>query len=138
MFWCQLMLYWKVSQFWKKWGSHKCFLKMNGLYVISTFHSEVCEFFEFLWRSVLPGMDWNQLIWLNPGFQYVLRINDLGWAQWNLSSFEFIFDDTRLSSWYKNKIGPIESFLCCVLTLLSLCPVGCLGLAFLNWANRAT
>ena len=32
----------------------------------------------------------------------------LGWAQWNLSRFEFKFDDTRLSSLYKNKIGLIE------------------------------
>ena len=31
LFWCQLMLYWKVPQFWKKWGSCNCLLKMNGL-----------------------------------------------------------------------------------------------------------
>ena len=27
----QLMYYWKLSQFWKNWGSSNCFLKMNGL-----------------------------------------------------------------------------------------------------------
>ena len=27
----QLMLYWKLPQFWKKWGSWKCVLKMNKL-----------------------------------------------------------------------------------------------------------
>ena len=30
----------------------------------------------------------------------------LGLTQWNLNSFEFKFDDNRLSSWYKDKIGP--------------------------------
>ena len=59
-----------------------------------------------------------------------LRTWTVGWAQWNLSRFEFKFDDARLSSWYKNKIGPIE------LTLLSLCPVGCLSLAFQNWDSQ--
>ena len=54
-------------------------------------------------------------------------------APWNLSCFEFKFDDTRLSSQCKNKIGPIEIFVCFILTLLSLCPVGCLSLAFQNW-----
>ena len=38
--------------------------------------------------------------------------------------------DTRLSSYDKNKIGLIEIFVCCVLTLPILCPVGCLSLAF--------
>ena len=33
---------------------------------------------------------------------------------------------------HKNKIGPIEIFVCCILTLLSLCPVGCLSLEKLN------
>ena len=28
----QLMLYWKWPQFWKKWGSCNCVLKMNGLF----------------------------------------------------------------------------------------------------------
>ena len=40
----------------------------------------------------------------------------LGLTQWNLNSFEFKFDDTRLSSLYKNKIGPIKKK-CCILTL---------------------
>ena len=42
------------------------------------------------------------------------------------SSFEFKFDDTRLSSYYKNKIGPIDFFfydflqsLCCLSLVLS-------------------
>ena len=33
----------------------------------------------------------------------------------NQSSFEFKFDDTRLHSLYKNKIGPIKKKLCGVL-----------------------
>ena len=38
-----------------------------------------------------------------------------------------------LDRWeYKTKIGPIEIFVCCVLTLLSLCPVGFLSLEKLN------
>ena len=32
----------------------------------------------------------------------------LGLTQWNLSRFEFKFDDTRISSQNKNKIGPIK------------------------------
>ena len=49
----------------------------------------------------------------------------LGWALWNRNSFEFKFDDTRLSSYYKNKIGPIRiffvaSWLCKVSALLTV------------------
>ena len=50
----------------------------------------------------------------------------LGMTLWNLSCLEFKFDDTRLSYWHKNKIGRIEIFCCCFLTLLILGPVGCL------------
>ena len=44
---------------------------------------------------------------------YWMPLSDLGiynlwWALWNSNNFEFKFDDTRLSSWYKNKIGPNE------------------------------
>ena len=35
----------------------------------------------------------------------------LGLTQWNLSCFEFKFDDTRLSSWYKNKIQNYFGFI---------------------------
>ena len=42
---------------------------------------------------------------------YNLRVKNLGWALWNRNSFEFKFDDTRLSSYYKNKISPINLFL---------------------------
>ena len=34
----------------------------------------------------------------------------LGLTRWNLNSFEFKFDDTRLSSYFKDKIGPIDFF----------------------------
>ena len=37
-----------------------------------------------------------------------------------------------MSNMIYNKIGPIEIFVCCTLTLLSLCPAGCLCLAFLK------
>ena len=32
----QLMFYWKWPQFWKKWGSRNCDLKVNELYVLPT------------------------------------------------------------------------------------------------------
>ena len=32
----------------------------------------------------------------------------LGLTLWKQSSFEFKFDNTRLSSWYKNMIGPLK------------------------------
>ena len=35
----------------------------------------------------------------------------------NRKSFEFKLDDTRLSSYYKNKIGPIKKYIYCILTL---------------------
>ena len=35
----------------------------------------------------------------------------LGLTQWNQNSFEFKFDDTRLSSWYQNKIAQLNFFL---------------------------
>ena len=44
----------------------------------------------------------------------------LGLTQWNLFSFEFKFEDTRLSTYiiYKDKIGAISIYLNWVLTLL--------------------
>ena len=76
-------------------------------------------------------------IWYQiPEFWQDTKVCTLGWAPWNLSCLEFKFNDTRLSSWYKNKIGSIEIFVCCVLTLLSLCPVGCLSLEKLNWDSQ--
>ena len=35
-------------------------------------------------------------------------MSTLGLTYWNLRRFEFKFDDTRLSSWYKNKISMIK------------------------------
>ena len=63
---------------------------------------------------------------------YICTMYNLGRAPWNLSCFEFKFDDTRLSSWYKNKIGPIEIFVCYVMTLLQIWPIGCLSFEKLN------
>ena len=39
---------------------------------------------------------------------WCLKICELGWAQWNLSRFEFKFDNAKLSLWYKNKICQIN------------------------------
>ena len=55
----------------------------------------------------------------------IIKYQNLGWALWNRNSFEFKFDDTRLSSKYKNKIGPIEkkivmSWRCRVSALLAV------------------
>ena len=65
----------------------------------------------------------NFLIKLSKCFSQILVFLQHVYGQWNLNSFEFKFDDTRLSSWYKNKIGLIEKKNCYGLTLLSLCPV---------------
>ena len=46
--------------------------------------------------------------------------------------FENKFDDTRLSSYYENIIGPII-FFSCVMTLQSLSPVGCFSLTQIKW-----
>ena len=98
---------------------------------------------EILWRNLtglslkvetailskVPPTRWN--------IRYFSRLGTctLGWASWNLSCLEFKFDDTRLSYWHKNKIGRIEKKNCCFLTLLILCPVGCLSKT--EQANRA-
>ena len=56
----------------------------------------------------------------------------LGLTQWNLSCFEFKFDDTRLSSWYKKKDSPDWKKKFCYLMLICLCPVCFLNLEKLN------
>ena len=68
-------------------------------------------------------------------FKYIFWGCLLGLTLWNLSCLEFKFDDTRLSYWHKNKIGRIEIFFCCFLTLLIFCCVGLLS--FDETANRA-
>ena len=60
------------------------------------------------------------VLWTSP--YRTQEVCMLGWALWNRNSFEFKMDDTRLSSYYINKIGPIKIFFCCVLTLQTLCP----------------
>ena len=60
----------------------------------------------------------------------------LGLTLWNLSCLEFKFDDTRLSYWHKNKIGRIEIFFCCFLTLLIFCPVSWVSFAETSQQGR--
>ena len=50
---------------------------------------------------------------------FIFKLCILGLTLQNQISFEFKFDDTRLSSQYENKIGPIKEFFCCILTLQS-------------------
>ena len=65
------------------------------------------------------------------------QILTLGWAPWNLKCLEFKFDDTSLSYWHKNKIGRIEIFFCCFLTLQIFCPGSCLSKTEpANWAEN--
>ena len=61
---------------------------------------------------------------------------NLGLTLWNLSCLEFKFDDTRLSYWHKNKIGRIEIFFCCFLTLLIFCPVSWVSFAETSQQGR--
>ena len=80
---------------------------------------------------------WFILKFFHFPFQSIFYLGfSLGLTLWNRNSLEFKFDDTRLSSLYENKIGPIEIFVCCFLTLLCLCPVGCLSLSKLNWDSQ--
>ena len=80
---------------------------------------------------------WFILKFFHFPFQSIFYLSfSLGLTLWNRNSLEFKFDDTRLSSLYENKIGPIEIFVCCFLTLLCLCPVGCLSLSKLNWDSQ--
>ena len=58
-------------------------------------------------------------------------------AQWNLSRSELnLMTPDFPHNYYQNKIGTIKIFACCVLTLLSLCPGGCLSLEKLNWDSQ--
>ena len=60
----------------------------------------------------------------------------LGLTQWNLNSLNSNFMIPDFPHNIRIRLAPIEIFVCCVLTLLSLCPVGCLSLAFLNWDSQ--
>ena len=63
-----------------------------------------------------------QKLWLqNTNFETPLLSDQIGLS----------VNGQSLTWQYKNGIGPIEIF-CCILTLLSLCPVGCLSLEKLN------
>ena len=48
LFWFQLMLYWKWSQFWKNWGSRNCVLKMDGLFIIQFAQGMILCYFSLL------------------------------------------------------------------------------------------
>ena len=61
--------------------------KMSKTYVICEI---IIGFADTTWQTMLQFND----VQLYMG----ITVCKLGWAQWNLSSFEFKFDDTRLSS----------------------------------------
>ena len=118
----------------KKWIQKKYLSRYFVVYIISFVISHRilnwrCHWLtsKIVWFDTISclGLSYDNVVTSKP--RYVL-VCTIGWAQWNLSCFEFKFDDTRLSSWYKNKIGPIKKN-CCVLKLLCLCRVGCLSLA---------
>ena len=72
-------------------------------------------------------------------FAYLLAsslVYTVGLTLWNISCLEFKFDDTRLSYWHKNKIGRIENFFCCFLTLLIFCPVSWVSFAETSQQGR--
>ena len=73
-------------------------------------------FYEHMYSSISVSLNW---IASWPKDWFLVVVCKLGWALWNRNSFEFKFVDTRLSSYYENKIGPIKKKICCVLTLLS-------------------
>ena len=51
-------------------------------------------------------------------------------------AFKFKMLDTRLSYWHKNKIGRIEIYFCCFLTLLIFCPVSWVSFAETSQQGR--
>ena len=82
------------------------------------FQSNLYIVFEIYWTDLVVRSIMFLLWWLLLCLRRNLlrplncfEICTLGWAQWNLSSFEFKFDGIRLSSKYKNKICSIEIFL---------------------------
>ena len=101
----------------KKWIQKKYLSRYFVVYIISFVISHRilnwrCHWLtsKIVWFDTISclGLSYDNVVTSKP--RYVL-VCTIGWAQWNLSCFEFKFDDTRLSSWYKNKIGPIEFFL---------------------------
>ena len=56
--------------------------------------------FRFWWLPWVPAQNNTCLKICNT-----VDVYKLGLKKWKLNSFEFKFDDTRLSSYYKNKIG---------------------------------
>ena len=69
---------------------------------------------------MFPHSNFKIKFWCSYKIHALVKDYALGCAQWNLSSFEFKFDNNRLASKYKNKIGLIKKKYC-VLMLLCLC-----------------
>ena len=61
-----------------------------------------------LWVLVLVSVRIDFSCWKFTLKNQILALCKVEWALWNPYSLEFKFDDTGLSSWYRNKIGPIE------------------------------
>ena len=112
--------------FWQKW-EEKQWLKSLAIWLSQAWLTLVLEyqFWVFQIRKIFGKVFWNWFsfknIWLGEQifvWKYQNLVCKLRWAPWNLSCLEFKFDATRLSYWQKKKIGRIEIFFCCFLTLI--------------------
>ena len=114
---------------WTFWEGHKIWKNLPLKIWCYSVASNLKIFSNFVPFSECPNFENN--FWGNSCF-----VLTLGWAPWNLSCLEFKFDDTRLSYWHKNKIGRIEIFFCCFLTLLIFCPVSWVSFAETSQQGR--
>ena len=131
----QLMLRWKWPQFWKKWGSGNCVLKMNGLYVlyllldidcnVSKLHISMTElyrnleFYKFqrVWHNHCTSNwgGWNEVIfpWKKRTGKWIDFKDCTAWQRlvWHLSEKESILTDTVDTialHWYKQSLWYLQ------------------------------
>ena len=109
-----------LSFFWV--GHFEFYFFKKNFFLLHLNIYRIAWIFRFWWLPWVPAQNNTCLKICNT-----VDVYKLGLKKWKLNSFEFKFDDTRLSSYYKNKIGLTKKNFCCVLTLLCLCPSGCLN-----------
>ena len=79
-----------------QWHRQRCLVEFPSRYFVKSRQFFPCSF---------PYFPWN---WFILKHSRAHKVSKLGLTLWNLSCFEFKFDDTRLSYKHKNKIGRIE------------------------------